>query len=221
METSDQYIPDVAPPFTISSALSKSWKLVPGSKGTYFAALGICIAIGLGFLIVRALIVDFGNNVHPGLIEIGFNLVQQVVSYALGAGIMLISIRRARGEFIRATMVFDGFDRLGPLILLLIMMGLAVLLGMILLILPGIYLAVAYSFAVPLCIDKGLGPWEAMEVSRKLVTSRWFTYFFTYFLCGIITIISALPFGIGLIWTIPMTYNLIGSLYVEAFNRSK
>lgn len=38
------------------------------------------------------------------------------------------------------------------------------------LVLPGIYLAVSYQLSLPLVADKGLGPWEAMETSRKIVS---------------------------------------------------
>ena len=45
------------------------------------------------------------------------------------------------------------------------------------LILPGIYLFIAWTFSVPLVADKGLEFWSAMELSRKVVTRVWFEIF--------------------------------------------
>src|SRR5205823_6705426 len=41
-------------------------------------------------------------------------------------------------------------------------------------VLPGIYLYVAWIFAIPLVIDRRLEFWSAIELSRKVVTRIWF-----------------------------------------------
>ena len=51
---------------------------------------------------------------------------------------------------------------------LLTMIGLACCL-----VLPGLYLFVAWVFSVPLVADKRLEFWSAMELSRKTVTRVW------------------------------------------------
>jgi hypothetical protein len=45
------------------------------------------------------------------------------------------------------------------------------------LILPGVYLFVAWLFSVPLVADRGLEFWSAMELSRRTVTRVWFQVF--------------------------------------------
>jgi uncharacterized membrane protein len=89
----------------------------------------------------------------------------------------------------------------------------SVIIGYFLLMIPGIYLFIAYLFTLPLIVEKNLGPWEAMETSRKAVTHHWFKVFFTIIIMHIIVIISAIPLGIGLIWTLPMIFNVGGILY--------
>jgi hypothetical protein len=44
-------------------------------------------------------------------------------------------------------------------------------------IIPGIYLQVAWAFAIALVADKRLEFWGAMELSRKVVTRVWFRIF--------------------------------------------
>jgi len=93
------------------------------------------------------------------------------------------------------------------------------LIGFLLLVLPGIYLSIAYVFALPLIADKGLDVWEAMELSRKAVTKNWFKVFGLMLLLGLIFGLGALTLGIGLIWAIPLMFvTLYGLLYPLIFD---
>jgi len=87
------------------------------------------------------------------------------------------------------------------------------------LILPGLYLSIAYTFTMPLIVDKNMGVWDAMELSRKTVTKHWFKVFGLVLLLGIIALISAIPLGAGLIWTVPLMFmTLYGLLYPVMFD---
>jgi hypothetical protein len=70
--------------------------------------------------------------------------------------------------------VFSYFHRIPGAILWYFLMTLMILLGYILLIIPGIYLSFAYMFSLPLMIEKDMTAWQALEVSRKAVTRIWF-----------------------------------------------
>jgi hypothetical protein len=43
--------------------------------------------------------------------------------------------------------------------------------------LPGLYLFVAWTFALPLAADKRMQFWQAMELSRRVVTRQWLRVF--------------------------------------------
>jgi uncharacterized membrane protein len=66
-------------------------------------------------------------------------------------------------------------------------------------------------------VDKKLGIWGAMEVSRQAVTKHWFTLFGVYIALAFLLIISAIPFGIGLIWTVPLVLIAHGIMYRKIF----
>jgi hypothetical protein len=44
-------------------------------------------------------------------------------------------------------------------------------------VLPGIYLQIAWLLALPLVADRGVGFWEGLETSRRVVTRHWFKVF--------------------------------------------
>jgi len=66
---------------------------------------------------------------------------------------------------------------------------------------------------LPLILDQEMSAWEAMEASRKAIHKVWWKVAGTLFLMGLIYTVSALPLGIGLIWTVPMFIVLGGVIY--------
>ena len=96
-------------------------------------------------------------------------------------------------------------------------MYIMVLIGFLLLVIPGIYLMIAYYMAMPLVVEKGMSPWQALETSRKAVTHRWFSVFGFFIVIAIILVVSSIPLGLGLIWTLPMVMIAYGILYRNMF----
>ncbi len=78
--------------------------------------------------------------------------------------------------------------------------------GLIALVIPGIYLAVGYLFAIQMSIFGGLDPWSAMEWSRKLITRNWWRFLGLLLVLVILNLLGILLAGIGLLLTIPLTF---------------
>jgi hypothetical protein len=67
--------------------------------------------------------------------------------------------------------------RLPAVIVLVIVAGIFEFLGAIACFIPGVYLVVAFSVAVPALLVEGAGPFRALGRSRRLVKGRWWTTF--------------------------------------------
>lgn len=106
-----------------------------------------------------------------------------------------------------------GFNNLVPLVLVGIISGLLIGVGMVLLVLPGIYLAVSYLFATVLVADREMDFWEAMETSRQLITRQWFSFFVLALLLFVINFAGMLVFGVGLLVTVPFSTAAIFAAY--------
>ena len=205
--------------FKIGDVLGEAWKKTSGMKGPFWgAAIVITLII---FVVVFAL--SFGlaagsRQSQPGfLTQIILQLVIIAVAYPLMAGIIMMGIRRSVDLPISFNLAFSYFGFAGPIILAGILMSVLTMIGFMLLVIPGIYLTVAYYMAIPLIVEKKLGSWQAMEASRRAVTHHWFKVFFLMILMMLIAAVSAIPLGIGLIWTYPMMINVIGILYRDIF----
>ena len=106
-------------------------------------------------------------------------LIGGIVLLLLGGvvtgGLYLACLRRIRGEPAGVGNVFDGFKLcFVQLMLAGAISSLLTQLSFLLCVVPGIYLGVAWIFALPLVADKRLEFWSAMELSRKVVTRVWF-----------------------------------------------
>ena len=78
--------------------------------------------------------------------------------------------------------------------------------GLLLLVVPGVYLMVSYNFSVLMSIFGGMNFWQALEESRKLITVRWFKFFILTLVFIGINILGALLYFLGLMITIPITF---------------
>ncbi|MBV7564102.1 hypothetical protein [Pseudomonas sp. sia0905] len=208
--------------FTIGGLLSEAWQLTKGIKGIIIGGFLIFyVAILVASFVVGAVLGIFSMfSDSLALIIISqllTTIIASAVSYPFFAGLNMVGIRRAAGQPVSFNEIFGHFGSLVPLLIAAVLMMLLIYLGMILLLIPGIYLAVAYMLAIPLIVERGLSPWQAMEASRKAITQHWFKVFGLFLLLGLIVSISAIPLGIGLIWTIPLFVMVMGVLYRTIF----
>ena len=124
----------------------------------------------------------------------------------LAAGFFMVAHRIVRGKYVQIDHFFDGFRFFIPLFLLVIVSVILVFLGTLVLIIPGIYLSVGYTFAIFFVIFGKSDFWDAMELSRKLVSREWFAIFGLTLVLGLLNLLGALAFGVGLLFSIPITY---------------
>jgi predicted Ser/Thr protein kinase len=95
----------------------------------------------------------------------------------LMGGLFFYFLKKIRGEKSTVETAFCGFSRrFLHLFLAGFVATVLTWLGFLCLVLPGVYLMVAWMFALPLVIDKGLDFWAAMELSRKVVTKHWWKF---------------------------------------------
>lgn len=204
--------------FSIMAIIREAWAKTSGSKGPLWGASGLVfLAIAVFTGIVSAVANVLGSGATTAALGAALQLTISVASYPIMAGFMLVGIRRSIDLPINYKMVFSCFGYILPLVISSFLTTLLTFFGFLLLVIPGIYLSVAYLMVIPLIIDKEMGPWQAMETSRKAINRHWFKVFGLYLLMGLIFTLSSIPMGIGIIWTFPMFILVGGILYREIF----
>jgi uncharacterized membrane protein len=182
----------------ISSAISRAWALVRDHMAVLVGAtlLGWLVTVGIGFV----------------------PIVGWIVGFVLVGGLDYMFIRCIRGEAVQVGDVFDGFNLA---FLNLAMAGLVkwllTTLGLMLCILPGIYLAVGYVFALPLVLDKKMEFWTAMEVSRRVVHEHWWSVLALVIVLALVALAGFLVCGVGAAISIPVASVALMYVYEDLF----
>ena len=127
----------------------------------------------------------------------------------------LLRIRRGEkvdfGAFFKA-----GFSQWWPLFVLVLLMFLGVLAGFMLLIIPGIYLSVAWMFVLYLKVDRDISISDAFGESRRLVTDTgWWLLFLYVLLIAVTQQILTLHPILSLVYVFAFPYLLM--IQLEAY----
>lgn len=205
--------------FEIGEVISEAWNKTSGIKGTFFLALILAVIAQIGIMIVTGGILQGALGLGASGVFIQMIILMLIIT-PIQMGIFLLGIKRSVDADVKATSIFSQFGKTLKLFFTMFLMWIILTVGFLLFILPGIYLSIAYFMAMPLIVEKDMGIWEAMETSRKAITKRWFSMFFFLILMVIIVYISAIPLGIGLIWTFPMFMVGLGIIYRNMFGIS-
>jgi hypothetical protein len=142
------------------------------------------------------------------------------VYIVLLGGLYKYYLKVMRGEPATLGDAFYGVSSaFGPLALLALVMTPLVWLGLLFCFVPGMYLSVAWVFAIPLVVDKQLGFWEAMELSRKVVTRHWFMVFAMGFVAGVVAVCGVFACCVGIVLTLPIGWVALMYAYEDLFSR--
>jgi hypothetical protein len=211
--------------FSVRAIIGEAWSKVSGFKGTcWLAFLFYALAVyPLMFGIEFAMhslgwINEAGDSSgRQVLVMVVFQVAMMAFVLPIGVGLFMLGLKRATETPVQASEVFSYFSKAVSLFVTMLLMYVMIFIGFILLVLPGIYLMVAYCLALPLVAEKNLSPWRALEVSRKAVTHRWFRFVGLYLVMMVIMVLAMIPIGIGMIWVLPMFLLVIGIIYRNIF----
>lgn len=205
--------------FSISDILSKAWSMVHGNKLTIILSLLLAGILGgiVGF------IGEFiaGIFIAIPVISILISVIFSALSSIFIIGVFIIVLKLSNNERVDLINDFCQFKKYWlPIIILSIMMGIILTIGFALLIIPGIYLVVAYSLTYwILIVYPEASFWDILEASRKIVTRHWFKFFFLNLILGIILFVASIPLGIGLIWALPLFNFVYALLFKQIFEK--
>lgn len=148
---------------------------------------------------------------------IPFGIGSMVISVPLFAGFIIIALMLCRNQETEFARFFWGFRHLVPLLLFTLVSTTFILIGVLLLVLPGLYLTVAYLFAPYIIVDKNVDFWPAMEISRRKVSRHWFGMSAFCVVLLVINAVACIALFVGLFVTIPWTIYALTIAYEAIF----
>jgi len=124
-----------------------------------------------------------------------------------------IALNLTAGRDVSRDDLVQAAGRFVPFLAATILYWLAIIAGTLLLIVPGIWLAVALMFYGYVLLDSGCGPLAALSRSMALVRGRWWWLFGFSVVMFVLYILGTLAFSVGLLVIAPITALATGYVY--------
>lgn len=142
-----------------------------------------------------------------------FSIVFWFVSVVISIGLIKISLNLVDGGEAGFDDLYAHWHLVWKYLLTQVVVGVIVVIGVILLIIPGIIFGIKLQFAPYLVIDKNLGPLAAIKASWALTRGSVVNLFLFGILIGLIYLLGIIVVGVGLLAAIPVTGLALAGVY--------
>lgn len=190
----------------IISCFERSWELL---KANFWPLVGVSLIAFTFFIII-----SWVQSMAPFL-----QILTPLFAVPLMGGWYYYVLLKIRGQSASLGDLFAGFTRgYGTLVATGLLVTTFTLVGLICLVLPGLYLIVAYSFAYILATDKRLSFWDSMETSRRTITRQWWRVLGLILLCIPFLLLGIAALGVGIFVALPLIIGAQAYAYEDLCN---
>jgi uncharacterized membrane protein len=198
--------------FSITEALKFGWHKTKAHSGVLFQGMLALFAIEIGSSIIDKVL----HNTIEGFLA---TCLLAVVGVIIGAGFVNITLKLAKGEHATYKDLVPKGQLVWYYFCASVVAGALAVLGLILLIIPGIYLLLRFSM-VRYAVLEGAGIIESLKQSSTLTEGvKWRLLAFFLAVIGL-NILGAIFFLIGLLVTVPVSTIAHAHVYLKLKHRS-
>ncbi|HWB33701.1 MAG TPA: hypothetical protein VG753_00030 [Candidatus Paceibacterota bacterium] len=200
--------------FSIKEALIFGWHKTKSHSKVLFQVLLSLFALQVAQAIVQA---TLPNTLIGWLATIALAIAQIVVSI----GLTLVSLKIAKGQAVSFNDALPPAKLCWQYLAASIVAGFITVLGLLLLIIPGIYLAVRFSM-VSYAVLEGAGITGSIKKSGKITYGVKWQMLGFIIVISLINILGAMIFMVGLLITMPVTMIAYAHVYekLDAHHRA-
>ena len=225
----------------IGTCVGNAWELLKGNFGIVFGGVAIFLLIEFGISALAqipflGIIFSIGSIIITGPLmggvyyfmlknirrqptEIGdifagfrMSFGQLLLGYIVL--VLLVSVAALPGMIITAVPIFVMVDHNAAQVALVLVAAM----GLILAIIPAIYLSVCWLFTLPLIIDRQMEFWPAMKASRRMVSKHWWLVFGLTIVCSLVKLVGFVACCVGLFFTLPVAFGATMYAYESLFS---
>lgn len=193
-------------------AIQFGWE---ATKANFWFFLGIMAMLYVTSRIIPSFFDTLTSHGNTGAWElvVAGSIISGLLSAFMRLGLAKVSLRAVDKKPLAYQDFFTLQDTYWPYVIASILFGIAVAVGTILLIIPGVIIGLMWMFYMYLILDKKLSPLDALKESAKMTSGyKWQLLGFAVILM-LINIGGALLLGIGLLWTIPLSAIALAHMY--------
>ena len=171
-------------------------------------------------VLIASIIINKITAEVSGLMELIVTVAGTLLTWWLFLGLIRMALNSYTGLPIKFDMVFkESWDVLWRYALASILCVIIVGIGFILLIIPGIIAQVMLSLVMFLVVEKGMKPFESLKESKRMTQGKKWDLFLFLLVLLLINIIGAIPAGLGLLVTMPVSLLAFTHVY-KAIDKS-
>ena len=184
---------------------TRGWESVVGDTFSGFKRNFLHLALGHIVPGIFYTLMSIGGGLIIAF-SVGFTLFGSVFSVALKKAAAKGGITVAATEIAKASSAaFSAIAVIG------------LIAGLLAIVIPLAYFFVCWIFTLPLCVDRKMNFWDAMGTSRAVVRKHWWRLFFLLIVLSLINVVAAIPLGLGLLISVPLTFATLAATYEEMF----
>lgn len=208
-------------PLDIGFCIGQGWKHTIANFGQIFL-FGLCyfavsmvisaVLTGIGMAVdgpPQTIPIEGGQSIQVnsgGPVSSVASIIEQIVSIFLSLGAVRFGHRLLNGENPPISDLFSQGDKLLSGVGATILYFLMVIVGLILLIIPGIIVALRFGLFQQAIVEKQLGAIDSLKYSWNLTRENSLSLFGLYFVCFFIVIAGVLAVLVGLLWALPTVW---------------
>ncbi len=133
-------------------------------------------------------------------------LLGEILSVFLSLGATRIGLNVVSGKDFSLGMLFGGGLKLFPAFVATVLYVLMVCVGILLLIVPGIYLGMRYGQYLAAMVDKDLGIMESFKYSSTITANNRMNLFLLFLLTLLVAVAGCLAMCIGIVFSFPVAW---------------
>jgi hypothetical protein len=142
------------------------------------------------------------------------SLLFTVVGVVLGTGLLVITLKIAKGQAVSYRDIVPPLELVWWVFLASILVGVLVIAGLILLVIPGIYFALRFAMVKYAVVD-GARVLESFQMSTKMTDGHKWQLLLLFIAVVIVNIIGLLLLVVGLLVTVPVTMIAMAQVYLK------
>lgn len=184
--------------FDISRYFNEGWELFKRAPGVF-----------IGFTVVYVAVLAAASFID----ETFSSVVNMFITPIAAAGYYTAASVVDKKGHIEFNDFFRSMDRYWHLFLFNIIVAILTAIGLVLLIIPGIWFAVAVMFGYPLIALERMSFTDSIEVSIRVIHKKWFHFLLLAFLLVLVLLAGAILCGIGILVAMPLAYCILYACY--------
>lgn len=134
------------------------------------------------------------------------SIISNVVSSILGLGVLRFFLNIVDGKPTQISMLFTEWRKFFTYFIASLIYGLAVGVGLLLLIVPGIYIAIKYGYYQYAIVDRNMGILDSLNYSASITENSKMNLFVLGILGFLIIIAGIIALLVGLVFALPLVY---------------